>query len=65
MLRAKVEALCKKEGITVAELERACGLSPATIWHWNKSTPIVTAVQAVAKHFGITVEELMKDDGNE
>lgn len=62
MLRAKVEALCKERGITVRELERACGFREGTIWHWNKSVPLITNAQKVAQYFGVSLTELVEED---
>lgn len=62
MLRAKIKALCKDRGITVKELERRCGLSPGTIWHWGKSIPTVLSAMAVAKELGVPLEELIGDE---
>lgn len=55
-----IKALCKKNGISLLELERACGLAARTVYRWDESTPSVDKAKAVADYFGVTVDELLK-----
>ena len=59
MLERIIE-LCKQKGMTIAELERKSGLQPRTVYKWNRSTPSVDKVLAVANALGTTVEDLSK-----
>ena len=58
----RISALCRRNNISIAELERMAGLSPRTIYKWNENVPSVEKVLAVASVFGITVEELVGKD---
>lgn len=59
-----VLSLCKSRGISIARLERETGLGNATIRGWVTSSPTVEKLKAVADYFGVTVDELLSDDGN-
>ena len=54
--------LCKAHGISVARLEIECKLGNATIRGWNESSPRVNNLKAVADYFGVTVDELLKEN---
>ncbi len=54
-----IKMLCKRHGITVAELERKAGLSHSTIARWDRNAPSIDKVVAVADYFGLSVDELI------
>lgn len=54
-----IKMLCKRHGITVAELERKAGLSHSTIARWDRNAPSIDKVCAVADFFGISIDELL------
>lgn len=58
----KIRELCKKRGITLADLERQASISPKSIFSWDDSEPSVYRVYRVAKILGTTVEEILKAD---
>ncbi len=58
-LLAKINSLCKKHFITVAELERALNLSNGSIRRWGSSLPSVDKVAALADHFNVSLDYLM------
>lgn len=60
-----IKALCRKEDITFAELERAVGLGNGTVARWDEKSPSIVRVKAVADYFGVTVDELLSNDGTE
>ena len=60
MLYEKVSELAKKQGISIAELERRAGLSKASIPKWRVSTPKIDSVQAVAKVLKVKVDKLLE-----
>lgn len=62
MLFSRIEALCEKHGVTIASLERAVGLGNGTIRLWAGSSPKVKSLKAVADYFGVTIDELIKED---
>lgn len=63
MVYENVERLCKERGVSIAKLERECGLGNATIRGWVKSSPTVNKVLAVANYFGVTAAELIGEGG--
>ena len=63
MMLTKILEKCKERGITLAELERQAGLANRTIYKWNENVPSVEKVLAVANVLGVTVDELVKKEG--
>ena len=63
MIYENIVRLCKERGITIARLERECGFGNATIRGWSVSSPSIAKVQRVAEFFGVSVEELLKKEG--
>lgn len=59
-----IKRLCKERGITVSALEKESGLKNATITKWDTSVPKVDNLKKVADYFGVTVDELLKDDND-
>lgn len=54
--------LCKKNGISIRALELNCNLGNGTISAWRNSSPRVDLLDRVAKHFGVTVNDLLRED---
>lgn len=54
-----ISAVCKRRGISLAELERQCGLKSRTIYRWDSNIPSVDKVRAVADYLGVTVDSLL------
>ena len=54
--------LCRKNKISIAKLERDTGLGNATVRGWARSSPTVDKLKAVADYFGVTVDELLRED---
>ena len=65
MIATKIEALCKKQGTTFAEVERTVGLGNGAIRRWNENSPRISSLKLVADYFGVTVDELLKDNCDE
>lgn len=66
MILENITKLCKKKGISIAKLEKECGIGNGTIGGWDKASPTVSKLKAVADHFGVTVDELIREeDGDE
>ena len=61
LIYEKIIQLCKEKNIAVSKLEKECGLGNGTIKGWKEGSPKVTNIQKVAKYFGITVDELIKE----
>lgn len=54
-----VVALGKARGMNVAQIESAAGFKPKYLSKWKTSMPAADKLYAVAKLFGVTMEELM------
>lgn len=64
MIYENIVKLCQKRGITIARLEKESGLGNATVRGWEDGIPRVDKLQAVANYFGVTVDDLLKEDGD-
>lgn len=62
MIVENIKKLCKARGISVSALEKTLGFSNSTISKWTVSSPSVAKLAAVADYFGVTVDELLKED---
>lgn len=62
MLATKIRALCRERKISVAQLEEKTDIGKNSIYDWNRVNPAVDKVKRVADFFGITVDELLKED---
>lgn len=58
----KIKQLCKEQGKTIFSLEQECGFGNGTIHKWDRSSPSVSKVTAVAKALGVPVASLIEDD---
>lgn len=61
MILKKIRELCDKKGITLSELERACGIGNATISRWDKSFPRIDNLNKVANYFGVSIEYFLEE----
>lgn len=59
MIYDKIKELCRERGTSVAAVEKKAKLSNGTIRKWNKSSPTVDNLQAVAKVLKVGMEELV------
>jgi hypothetical protein len=57
--------LCNKNGTTIKALERELKFGENTIYKWKTSVPGLDKIKAVADHFGVTVDDLLKEEGKE
>lgn len=65
MIYAKIQDLCKAKGTSVAKLEKELGIGNGTIGRWDKSSPTVLRLKLVADYFGVSLDELLKDNRKE
>jgi transcriptional regulator with XRE-family HTH domain len=49
-------------GITISKLEAEMGFGSSTIRKWATSAPSVDKLKKVADYFGVTVDELLKEE---
>lgn len=59
MIYDKIKELCRERGTSVAAVEKEAKLSNGTIRKWNKSSPTVDNLQAVARVLKVRVEKLI------
>lgn len=59
----RIVALCQEQKISVLELERLAGLKQRTVYKWDENIPAVDKVKAVADVLGVTVDDLVKEEG--
>ena len=52
----KVIALAAKKGVSVAQVERDLGFSPASLRKMNKNRPTSDKVVALAQYFGVSTD---------
>ena len=45
MLYEKVEAACKEQGVSIAKLEKDCGIGNATVRRWDKAFPRINTLK--------------------
>lgn len=62
MILESIKKMCKERGITIAKLERETKIGNGTIARWGKSTPRIDSLKSVADYFGVTLDELLKED---
>lgn len=54
-----IKRLCHERNVSLADVERACGLGKKSIYAWGMSAPSVERAKRVADYFGVTVDELL------
>lgn len=64
MIYTNISNLCRDKGISIAKLERELGFGNSTVRGWANSSPTVEKLKAVADYFGVTVDELLTEDGS-
>jgi len=57
----KVFALARKKGVSVAQVERDLGFSPASLRKMNTNRPTSDKVVALAHYFGVSTDYLYGD----
>lgn len=58
----KIRELCKDNRISLTDLERKVELANGTICKWEGRSPGVENVRKVADFFGVTVDELIREE---
>lgn len=57
----KIRRLCKEQGKSLFSLEQECGLGNGTINKWDRNSPSVAKVHAVANALGVPVSYLIDE----
>ncbi len=55
----KIRQLCKEQGKTIFSLEQECGFGNGVIHKWDRNSPSVAKVLAVANALGVPVSYLI------
>ena len=55
---SRISACAKAKGLTIAEIERACGFGTNTIYRWDRSSPSLEKVLRVANMLDISIDYL-------
>lgn len=65
MFYEKVSDYCRKNGISIHELEKKCKIGNGTIGGWRNenSTPKLETLRKIAQATGIPIEEWIKENG--
>ena len=65
MIYENVKRLCEKNKTSIWALAKACGIGNGTIGKWagREADPSISVLQKISNQFGITVDELLKDNG--
>lgn len=58
-IKDTVRHLAKQRSISIPNLEKELGFGAGTISRWDKSSPGVDKIQAIADYFGVTVDYLL------
>lgn len=61
----RIRELCNERGTNFKQLELSLGFGNGTIARWGDSPPSVIKVKAVADYFGVTVDELLTEGGED
>lgn len=64
LLKARVEEMCEKRGITVNKLEKLANLSQGSIKNWDKHWPAIDKVYRVAEVLETTTDYLYGYEGD-
>ena len=62
MLLDNIRLLAKKAGVSMEDVEANAGIGKKTIWRWNTVSPSADKLKRVADYFGVTVDELLRED---
>jgi len=60
MLYDEIKKLCTEQGISIAALEKECGIGNGIIGRWRQNNPSVKHLCAVAAALNVPIEELCK-----
>lgn len=59
MIYDTIKELCKEKGISIASVEKKANLSNGSISKWNKSSPTIDKLQAVAAVLKVKIDKLL------
>lgn len=56
----RIKELCKKNNISVRQLEKQLGLSTGSVSKWEKSIPRADTLLKVANYFNVSIHYLLE-----
>lgn len=59
MLYNRIKTLADSKKISILQIERECGITPSSIYHWNEVKPSYDKVVSVARFLEVSIEELL------
>lgn len=59
----RIRDLCKARGTSLATLEKELGFSNKSMFAWDRHTPSIDKVKAVADYFDVSIDYLTGNDG--
>lgn len=62
MIVKNIKKLCSTTGTSLSALEKTLNFGNSTIAKWEEHSPSVDKLKKVADYFGVTVDELLKED---
>ena len=65
MILKRIKEKCKEKGLTIFALEKEAKIGNGTIARWDKSSPTVENLAAVAKVLECTIDDLLHDESKE
>ena len=65
MIVKNIQRLCEKNNMSFAKLEKAVGLGNGVIAKWKDGNPRVDRLKLVADFFGVTVDDLLREESTE
>lgn len=60
-----IKSICKARGMSIRVLEQEAGIAANTITRWDENKPSYDKVMRVADVLGVTMDELVRDDGKD
>lgn len=57
----KIKEVCKEKGVSITSVEKKAGLGNGAVTKWNKSSPTLNNIQAVADVLHVEVSELLTE----
>lgn len=61
MIVENIKSLCRLNGTNINRIEVECKFSHGAIRHWDDNPPSVWKVKAVADLFGVTVDDIIRE----
>lgn len=57
----KIKEVCKEKWVSITSVEKKAGLGNGAVTKWNKSSPTLNNIQAVADVLHVEVSELLTE----